>query len=191
MVRNRRPPLPPPRDLHRPLLSARATQSLSPTYPSPEVASSPGYDELDPSLYLNDTERWWRDHQPWLEQSGYLLRARYRPDWVPSWEGKGFFSKLHVYEDMVELPVGVFYYGASITIHGSPLRNPGQLAKNACYKVIGWVPCSSLPRVQGDVPRRSGHNAPPRWRQRKPYDPHPRSAKAQPQIACACCAVDA
>ncbi|KAF9792535.1 hypothetical protein BJ322DRAFT_1215573 [Thelephora terrestris] len=104
MVRNRRPPLPPPRDLHRPLLNARATQSLSPTYSSPEVASSPGYDELDPSLYLNDTERWWRDHQPWLEQSGYLLRARYRPDWVPSWEGKGFFSKLHVYEDMVELP---------------------------------------------------------------------------------------
>ncbi|KAJ6507304.1 hypothetical protein C8R47DRAFT_1239109 [Mycena vitilis] len=28
---------------------------------------------------------YWRDMQPWLEQHGYMLRARYRPGWVPSW----------------------------------------------------------------------------------------------------------
>ncbi|TRM61240.1 kinase-like domain-containing protein [Schizophyllum amplum] len=30
-------------------------------------------------------ERWWVDHQPWLERHGYMLRPRYRPGWKPSW----------------------------------------------------------------------------------------------------------
>ncbi|KAL4246877.1 hypothetical protein ABKN59_008813 [Abortiporus biennis] len=30
-------------------------------------------------------EIFWRDHQQWLEESGYMLRPRYRPDWQPSW----------------------------------------------------------------------------------------------------------
>jgi endonuclease YncB( thermonuclease family) len=30
-------------------------------------------------------EVYWRDLQPWLVESGYMLRPRYRPDWVPSW----------------------------------------------------------------------------------------------------------
>ncbi len=30
-------------------------------------------------------EFFWRDHQPWLADSGYMLRPRYRPDWEPSW----------------------------------------------------------------------------------------------------------
>lgn len=34
---------------------------------------------------LNDDEIWWRDHQVWLQERGYMLRPRYRPDWVPSW----------------------------------------------------------------------------------------------------------
>lgn len=33
------------------------------------------------------TERFWCQHQPWLEKQGYMLRPRYRPDWVPSWKG--------------------------------------------------------------------------------------------------------
>ncbi|EPQ57121.1 hypothetical protein GLOTRDRAFT_115170 [Gloeophyllum trabeum ATCC 11539] len=32
-------------------------------------------------------EVFWRDHQPWLDERGYLLRPRYSPDWVPSWKG--------------------------------------------------------------------------------------------------------
>jgi hypothetical protein len=34
---------------------------------------------------LRETEVWWRDHQKWFEDSGYMLRPRYRPDWKPSW----------------------------------------------------------------------------------------------------------
>ncbi|KAI1795567.1 kinase-like domain-containing protein, partial [Ganoderma leucocontextum] len=30
-------------------------------------------------------EYFWRDHQPWLADSGYMLRPRYRLDWDPSW----------------------------------------------------------------------------------------------------------
>ncbi|OSD07009.1 hypothetical protein PYCCODRAFT_1464131 [Trametes coccinea BRFM310] len=36
---------------------------------------------------LADDEIWWRDHQVWLEQCGYMLRPRFRPGWVPSWQG--------------------------------------------------------------------------------------------------------
>ncbi|RDB25502.1 hypothetical protein Hypma_007510 [Hypsizygus marmoreus] len=31
-------------------------------------------------------ERFWRDHQPWLKERGYRLRARYQPDWIASWK---------------------------------------------------------------------------------------------------------
>jgi len=43
---------------------------------------------------LLDSEHYWRDRQPWLQEHGYLLRARYRPDWKPSWEGtnKNYFQ---------------------------------------------------------------------------------------------------
>lgn len=30
-------------------------------------------------------EYFWRNHQRWLAESGYMLRPRYREDWVPSW----------------------------------------------------------------------------------------------------------
>jgi len=30
-------------------------------------------------------ELFWRDHQPWLEEKGYMLRPRYKPGWVASW----------------------------------------------------------------------------------------------------------
>src|ERR1700727_2123490 len=36
---------------------------------------------------LNPSEIYWRDHQPWLASRGYMLRPRYSPNWVPSWEG--------------------------------------------------------------------------------------------------------
>ncbi|KAL1707160.1 kinase-like domain-containing protein [Schizophyllum commune] len=35
-----------------------------------------------------DSERWWIDHQPWLESRGYMLRPRYRPGWEPSWHSE-------------------------------------------------------------------------------------------------------
>ena len=36
---------------------------------------------------LRSHEVFWRDHQPWLEQAGYMLRPRYRPGWKASWLG--------------------------------------------------------------------------------------------------------
>jgi hypothetical protein len=36
---------------------------------------------------LSEFEGYWRDHYVWLKQSGYLLRPRYSPEWVPSWRG--------------------------------------------------------------------------------------------------------
>jgi len=36
---------------------------------------------------LFKAELFWRDHQPWLKECGYLLRPRYDPDWVASWKG--------------------------------------------------------------------------------------------------------
>jgi len=34
---------------------------------------------------LEPKEIFWRDHQPWLQERGYMLRPRYRPDWKASW----------------------------------------------------------------------------------------------------------
>jgi hypothetical protein len=36
---------------------------------------------------LGTGEPWWVDHYLWLKDCGYLLRPRYAPDWVPSWQG--------------------------------------------------------------------------------------------------------
>ncbi|OCH83831.1 hypothetical protein OBBRIDRAFT_808715 [Obba rivulosa] len=36
---------------------------------------------------LSSAEEWWRDRQPWLQERGYALRPRCRPNWVPSWRG--------------------------------------------------------------------------------------------------------
>ncbi|KAI0358584.1 hypothetical protein OH77DRAFT_1449121 [Trametes cingulata] len=35
---------------------------------------------------LTSGECWWRDHQQWLAELGYMLRPRYRPGWEPSWK---------------------------------------------------------------------------------------------------------
>lgn len=34
---------------------------------------------------LSKAECWWRDHQSWLAEQGYMLRPRYRSGWTPSW----------------------------------------------------------------------------------------------------------
>lgn len=35
---------------------------------------------------IQPTEQFWCDHQKWLQDLGYMLRARYLPGWVPSWK---------------------------------------------------------------------------------------------------------
>ncbi|EIM87928.1 uncharacterized protein STEHIDRAFT_155287 [Stereum hirsutum FP-91666 SS1] len=44
---------------------------------------------LDNPGILSRHERVWRSRQNWLEERGYMLRSRYKPDWVPSWSGTG------------------------------------------------------------------------------------------------------
>ena len=41
---------------------------------------------IEPEV-LDDSELFWLEHQKWLEECGYMLRPRYRPGWVPSWQG--------------------------------------------------------------------------------------------------------
>lgn len=47
----------------------------------------PALEHIDTSI-LEDREIFWRDHQQWLQQHGYLLRPRYRVGWVPEWKGQ-------------------------------------------------------------------------------------------------------
>jgi len=54
---------------------------------SPE---DPEEEEYDPEA-LEPFEAWWRDLQPWLKDCGYMLRPRYRVDWIPSWRGTNKF----------------------------------------------------------------------------------------------------
>lgn len=40
---------------------------------------------------LSKGEVWWVEHQEALAAAGYMLRARYRPGWIPSWRGTNKF----------------------------------------------------------------------------------------------------
>jgi len=46
-----------------------------------------GQSPKGPRTTLSQGEAFWRDHQKWLEDCGYMLRARYHSDWKPSWVG--------------------------------------------------------------------------------------------------------
>lgn len=61
---------------------AEVAQNTSNSYEEPAIEP---YSERLKKLGPN--EKFWRDHQKWLEQHGYMLRPRYRPGWTPSWEG--------------------------------------------------------------------------------------------------------
>ena len=37
----------------------------------------------------DEREAWWINQFNWLKDRGYILRARYAPDWVPSWKTSG------------------------------------------------------------------------------------------------------
>jgi hypothetical protein len=57
--------------------------------PWDDLAEADGYVETDyEGGALDEHELWWRDHQKWLQECGYMLRPRYRPGWVPSWKDK-------------------------------------------------------------------------------------------------------
>ena len=58
---------------------------------------------------LYDSERWWRDKQPFLKERGYMLRPRFRPGWIPSWVADPFADPI-LAEDSARLPVGVRAY---------------------------------------------------------------------------------
>lgn len=55
------------------------------------------------STALTPGEVYWRDHQVWLEQKGYMLRPRYHPGWVSSApDGRDVFW---LHEDSIRQPV--------------------------------------------------------------------------------------
>lgn len=78
--------------------------STAPTYsmsfrkpvPYPYLTVNP----YDPLL---SSEKEWQKRCTFLEQCGYQLRPRYRPDWVPSWQGSS--KALEEYEDSIVLSV--------------------------------------------------------------------------------------
>ena len=53
-------------------------------------------------------EIFWRDHQVWLAEKGYMLRPRYRPDWTPSWEDTGRDGDWVWHEDSIMATVSDF-----------------------------------------------------------------------------------
>ena len=68
-------------------------------------AMTPQPFQTQKSGLLHGLELYWRDRFEWLKQSGYTLRPRYNPNWIPSWQGtdKFYFEC----EDGVELVVSL------------------------------------------------------------------------------------
>jgi len=68
-------------------------------------------DEAPPKRVLGGlvgTEIFWRDHAKWLEESGYKLRTRYQPSWVPPWADTKKYSgdfedgQLHIFGHIMD-----------------------------------------------------------------------------------------
>ena len=55
---------------------------MSTEQPKPRVRRQ--IPKFDPKV-LSDVEAFWRDHQKWLQERGYMLRPRFIPGWKPSW----------------------------------------------------------------------------------------------------------
>lgn len=68
-------------------------------------------------LTLLSTEIFWRDHQVWLADRGYMLRPRYMPGWVPSWKDTG--KTWGRFEDGQAIRVCTI----SLYVRASPLSN--------------------------------------------------------------------
>ncbi|KAJ3490984.1 hypothetical protein NLI96_g1044 [Meripilus lineatus] len=62
--------------------------------PASRSIHAEGHKGLLSNRVLQPLEYWWRDHQKWLEDRGYMLRPRYREGWTPSWgEGEDWFFR--------------------------------------------------------------------------------------------------
>jgi hypothetical protein len=59
-------------------LRFRVTVTLTHSKPA---TSDAAHMSIAKGTKLGSGEVYWRDHQPWLEDCGYMLRARYRPGW--------------------------------------------------------------------------------------------------------------
>ncbi|KAJ7467099.1 kinase-like domain-containing protein [Mycena latifolia] len=51
---------------------------------------------------LSQQEEYWRNHQLWLKECGYMLRPRFRHDWIPSWEAHPEWNHF-IWEDGITL----------------------------------------------------------------------------------------
>ena len=67
---------------------------------SKNIVAGPSTSDCD---VLMPHEVFWRDHQAWLQQCGYMLRPRYKPNWVPSWRSSN--ADPRECEDGLALPV--------------------------------------------------------------------------------------
>lgn len=81
-------------------------------------------------------EIFWRDHQPWLTEKGYMLRPRYRPGWVPSWTGTG--KAWRKYEDGVAMRVRTKPLRLDLYTHTLHDVAP---CYHRCHSSIGWRDC--------------------------------------------------
>ena len=61
--------------------------------------------------HLIEPELWWSQHYHWLKDNGYLLRPRYAPDWIPSWERNN--TNWVLCEDGHEAPVSIIHVRGS------------------------------------------------------------------------------
>lgn len=71
---------------------------------------------------LDPLERTWFPKQELFEAKGYMLRPRYRTNWVPSWTLAADDSDPNSFEDFALLPASITYYIHILTPQDLPVN---------------------------------------------------------------------
>ncbi|KAI9063419.1 hypothetical protein FKP32DRAFT_1572053 [Trametes sanguinea] len=94
---------------------------------------------------LSTEERAWRDRCEHLEARGYLLRPRFRPDWVPSWRGKPRVAVLDA-EDAWALPFRTSVTDATRKSDGALLYLKSIRTDSEEFRILSYFSSDELRR---------------------------------------------
>ena len=104
-----------------------------------DSSGSPG-DPLSDDVFLRFSlsEMFWKDRHGLLQSRGYMLRPRYRPDWIPSWRIDPSMNILDAEDRMGLMVRKMCYHAISLSLLTDRNRSAWSLASHRRHKDLRW-----------------------------------------------------